>query len=111
MTHNTTARIVWRGLKYQFLGNRESSALIHSTEFYIFYQDDLSINDYCCLLKTMADDLDDVGNRTLSLTTIRGLNEKFGHLQSAFTMQKPFPTFAEVRAQLLLEELTKGRPC
>lgn len=80
MTHNTTARIVWRGLKYQFLGNRESSALIHSTEFYIFYQDDLSINDYCCLLKTMADDLGDVGDRTLSLTAIQGLNEKFGHL-------------------------------
>lgn len=94
MTHNTTARIVQRGLKPQFLGNRESHALNLSTEFYNFYQDDLSINDYCCLLKTMADDLDDVGNRTLSLTTIRGLNEKFGHLQSAFTMQKPFPTFA-----------------
>ncbi|EEC82022.1 hypothetical protein OsI_25984 [Oryza sativa Indica Group] len=113
MTHTTTARLVWRSLEHQFLGNREARALDLNAEFYNFQQGDLSVTDYCRHLKAMAADLADVGepvgDRTLTLATIQGFHENFAHLQSAFTMRKPFPSFAEVRSQLLLDELTKNR--
>jgi hypothetical protein len=38
------------------------------------------------------------------LTLLRGLSGKFRHMVSILKMQRPFPTFAEARTHLLLEE-------
>lgn len=115
MSHDATARSVWRALELQFLGNCEQRALNLTTEFRTFHQGDLSVNDYCRCMKTMADSLSDLGDplsdRALVLATLNGLNEKFDTLRSLITMQRPFPSIADVRSQLLLEELSKaGRP-
>lgn len=112
MSHNATARSVWRALELQFLGNCEQRALNLTTEFRTFHQGDLSVNDYCRRMKTMADSLSDLGDplsdRALVLATLNGLNEKFDTLRSLITMQRPFPSIADVRSQLLLEELSKA---
>ncbi|XP_066167862.1 uncharacterized protein [Oryza sativa Japonica Group] len=112
MSHDATARSVWRALELQFLGYCEQRALNLTTEFRTFHQGDLSVNDYCRRMKTMADSLGDLGDpltdRALVLATLNGLNEKFDTLRSLVTMQRPFPSFADVRSQLLLEELTKA---
>ncbi|XP_062221362.1 uncharacterized protein LOC133920806 [Phragmites australis] len=112
MSSSSTARIVWCGLEHQFLGNREQRALNLSVEFHCFLQGDLSVTDYCRRLKSMVDGLADLSepitDRTLVLTLLKGLNEKFRHLQTILPMQKPFPTFVEARSQLLLEEITRG---
>ena len=55
-----TARIVWLGLEQQFIGNKETRALLLDAEFRTFIQGDLSIDDYCHQLKAMADQLVDV---------------------------------------------------
>jgi hypothetical protein len=39
------------------------------------------------------------------LTLLRGLSGKFRHMVSILKMQRPFPTFAEARTHLLLEEV------
>lgn len=106
------ARSVWRDLEFQFLGNCELRAVNLSAEFHGFQQGDLSVSEYCRRLKTMADNLADLGepqsDRTLVLTLINGLSPKFGHMQSLLPMQQPFPSFIQARSQLLLKEITKG---
>ena len=58
----------------------------------------------------MADDLGDLGeviqDRTLVLNVLRGLNERYSHMVALLKQSRPFPTFDEVRNDLLLEELT-----
>lgn len=102
MSHDATACSVWRALELQFLGNCEQRSLNLTTEFRTFHQGDLSVNDYCRRMKTMADSLSDLGDplsdRALVLATLNGLNEKFDTLRSLITMQRPFPSIADVRS-------------
>jgi hypothetical protein len=104
-----SARQVWLYLEDEFLGQRESHALLLEAEFRSFKQGDLSITDYCRRLETMAASLkefgDPIGDRQLVLTLLRGLNEKYRHMVSNLKMQRPFPTFPEARTLLLLEEI------
>lgn len=115
MSPGTTARRAWLSLEDQFLGNKETRALYLDAEFRNFTQGDLNVSDYCRRLKAMADALGDLGepvqDRTLVLAVLRGLNERFAHLASLIRRAKPFPSFVEVRSDLLLEELTmQNRP-
>jgi hypothetical protein len=48
---------------------------------------------------------DPIGDRQLVLTLLCGLNEKFWHMVSNLKTQRSFPTFAEARTLLLLEEI------
>ncbi|XP_062182036.1 uncharacterized protein LOC133886303 [Phragmites australis] len=113
-THNGTARLSWITVEAQFLGNREARALRLDAEFRVFVQGDLSIDDYCRKMKGMADALDDLGevirDRTLVLNVLRGLNEKFAHMKVHFKRSKPFPSFDEVRNDLILEEIDSSVP-
>lgn len=109
MENGVTAHAVWRALEGQFIVNRETRALHLDAEFRAFVQGDLTISDYCRRLKSMADALGDLGepvlDRTLVLAVLRGLNEKFAYMSALLKRQRPFPTFLEVRSDLLLEEL------
>jgi len=73
---------------------------------------DLSVGEYCRRMKGMADALHDlgcpVGDRILVLNVLRGLNHTYGHLRTWITRQQPFPSFLQVRDDLVLEEITKG---
>jgi hypothetical protein len=104
-----TARLVWLGLEQQFIGNKESRALLLDAEFRTFVQGSLSISDYCHRLKSMADQLADLGepvrDRTLVLNVIRGLNDRFSYLGALIQRQRSFPTFAEVKSDLRLAEI------
>ncbi|EEC84135.1 hypothetical protein OsI_30480 [Oryza sativa Indica Group] len=102
MAHDATARSVWRALELQFLGNNEQRALNLNVEFRTFHQGHLSVNDYCRRMKAMADSLADLGDpvtdRGLILATLNGLSAKFQNLKTIITMQRPFPSFADVRS-------------
>jgi hypothetical protein len=80
-----------------------------SAEFRTVKQGASSITDFCRRLETMAASLrefgDPVGDRTLVLTLLRGLSEKFCHVRTNIKLRQPFPTFAEARTILLLEEI------
>jgi hypothetical protein len=104
-----SARVAWLGLEEQFLNNRESRAMLLDAEFRVFSQGALSIDDYCRKMKGMADALADLGepiqDRTLVLNIPRGLNERFQVVSQLIPHQRPFPSFADVRADLRLAEL------
>ncbi|XP_066323654.1 uncharacterized protein [Miscanthus floridulus] len=109
MLKNPNARTAWLHLEDEFLGQRESRALLLSAEFRTVKQGASSITDFCRKLEAMAANLKDfgdpVGDRTLVLTLLRGLSDKFRPMVTNIKLCQPFPTFAEARTLLLLEEI------
>ena len=97
MIRDPNARAAWLYLEDEFLGQRESRALLLEAEFRSFKQEALSIMDYCHCLETMAASLtefgDPIGDRQLVLTLFHGLNAKSHHMVSNMKMQRPFPMF------------------
>jgi hypothetical protein len=110
MEHGATARATWLATETQFLGNQETWTLYLDAQFCNFVQGDLSITEYCQHFKTMANALIDLGefisDRTLVLNILRGLNDKYSSVGLHLRCGRPFPTFLEVRSDLLMEELT-----
>lgn len=47
ITDNPTARRVWLGIEEQFIGNKETRALLLDAEFRNLAQGDMSVTDYC----------------------------------------------------------------
>ncbi|XP_039852395.1 uncharacterized protein LOC120711059 [Panicum virgatum] len=88
------------------------SRLILDAEFCTLSQGALSVNDYCRKMKNMADALADLGEPvqdcTLVLNVLRDLNERFHFMSQFIPRQRPFPSFADVRADLRLTELSIG---
>jgi len=109
-----TAWSSWLGIEQQFLNNRESRAMLLDAEFRTLAQGALSVDDFCRKMKGMADALADLGepinDRTLVLNILRGLNERFQFMAQLVTRQRPFPSFADVRADLRLAELNMATP-
>jgi hypothetical protein len=64
-----TARQAWLAIEAQFLGNSESHVLQLNARFRAFKQGDLSVRDYCCWMKGMADDLRALGETVTSFLT------------------------------------------
>ena len=97
MIREPRARVAWLYLEDEFLGQRESCALLLEAEFRTFKQGELSIMDYYHRLETMAASIaefgDPIGDRQLVLTLFHGLNAKSHHMVSNMKMQRPFPTF------------------
>ena len=60
-------------------------------------------------MKTMTDTLRTLGapitDECLVLNVLRGLSPRFDRVTPILTRMKPFPTFAETKDDLLLEEL------
>jgi hypothetical protein len=84
-------------------------AVYLEAELRTLQQGDMSINDYCTKLKTLADGLRDIGlpvsESSQVLNLLRGLNPKYRHLKPTIKAKFPPHTFASARSYLLLEEL------
>jgi hypothetical protein len=104
-----TAHRIWGALEAQFLGHRQTRILYLETAFRQLAQGDLSVDEYCRQMKTMADTLRTLGapitDECLVLNLLRGLSPRFDRVTPILTRMKPFPTFAETKNDLLLEEL------
>jgi hypothetical protein len=75
-------------------------------QFQLFVQGDPSIDNYCHKMKWMASDLGEhVEDRTLVLNVLWGLNKKYDHIKTYLKRARSFPSFHEVRNDLL-EDLT-----
>jgi hypothetical protein len=63
-------------------------------------------------MKTMTDSLGDLGwtveDLILVLNVLCGLSDRYAHLRTWITHQRPFPTFLQVRDDLVMEELAQG---
>jgi uncharacterized membrane protein YgcG len=109
-TDSPTSRTIWLGLEDQFIGNKETRAIIMDAEFRTLVQGDLSVTDYLNKMKSMADALGTLGepvlDRTLVLNVLRGLNERYSHMAAMIKRTRPLPSYSDVRADLLIEEVT-----
>jgi hypothetical protein len=106
---DATAHRIWGALEAQFLGHRQTRILYLETAFRQLTQGDLSVDEYCRQMKTMVDTLRTLGapitDECLVLNLLRGLSPCFDRVAPILTRIKPFPTFAETKDDLLLEEL------
>jgi hypothetical protein len=108
MRPGSTARAIWDAIENLFRDNKKHRAIQLEADFYNMPQGDLSISNYCAKLKNLADSLIDVGqpigDETLVLTLLRGLNDTYAHLRLFLPFQEPFPLFVQMRSTLILEE-------
>jgi hypothetical protein len=51
-----------------------------------------------------------IPDRTLVLLVLRGLNERFVYVGAILERQKPFPSFTEVKKDLLVKEISMAKP-
>jgi hypothetical protein len=104
-----TAHRIWGALEAQFLGNRQTQILYLETAFRQLAQGDLSVDGYWRQMKTMVDTLRTleapITDESLVLILLRELSPRFDRVTPILTRMKPFPTFAEAKNDLLLEEL------
>jgi hypothetical protein len=104
-----TAHHIWGAPEAQFLDNRQTRILYLETAFRQLVQGDLSVDEYYRQMKTMADTLRTLGapmtDESLVLNLLCGLSPRFDRVAPILTRMKPFPTFAEAKNDLLLEEL------
>jgi uncharacterized membrane protein YgcG len=104
-----TARHLWLTIENQFLSNHEQHTLHLDAAFRTFVQGDLSIDEYWCKFKAMADSLADLGapieDRILIVNILRGLNQRFEHVGSITQHYSLFLNFLKVWDDLLLEEI------
>jgi hypothetical protein len=102
-----TARHLWLAIENQFLSNCEQRTLHLDAVFRNFVQGDLSVSEYYRKFKAMANGLVDIGSpiedRILILSILRGLNQRFEHVNSIIRRYSPFPNFLNVQDDLLLE--------
>ena len=102
-----TSREIWLRLENFFRDNKEARAIQLDHKLRNQEICDLSIHAYSQELKSIADQLDNVGapvsERTLVTYLLNGLNAKYDNIINVIMHKQPFPTFQEARSMLLLE--------
>jgi hypothetical protein len=105
----TDAFSLWMTIHALYHDNQLQCAIFYEAEFRNLYQGDLYITDYCAKLKSLANNLRDVGQPVSELSQLlnllRGLNPKYRHVISAITLRHPSHMFLSARSHLLMEEI------
>ncbi|KAE8713005.1 flocculation protein FLO11-like [Hibiscus syriacus] len=106
---DVSAMTLWNRLRDLFQDNENSRAVSLEHEFNNTYLKDFSsISAYCQHLKTLSDQLKNVGapvsNNRLVLRMVGGLTPAYKGVASVIRHKKVLPPFYEVRSMLALEE-------
>jgi hypothetical protein len=108
-----TALSAWQAVRGLFLNNASQRTVYALQDFHNLQQGDLSVHDYCCRLKRLADTLNDVGHpitdQDLVVNLLRGLSSKFSNALGVVTAMNLLPTFLWVHSYLLQEETRVDR--
>ncbi|XP_020190786.1 uncharacterized protein [Aegilops tauschii subsp. strangulata] len=101
------AYTVWTKINGLFTDNKLQRIVFLQQEFFGCHQKDSTINAYCLRLKTLSDELNNVGfkvgDEILLLTLTAILNEDFGNAVSNLTLMAN-PTYERAVPYLRLEE-------
>jgi hypothetical protein len=101
----TTAFASWHSVRSLFLNNAMQHAVYALQDFHNLQQGDLSVGDYCCRLKSLADTLSDIGHpvteRDLVVNTVRGLSPKFSNALGVINAMPALSSFLWVHNYLL----------
>jgi hypothetical protein len=105
----TSAFSLWPAIHALYHNNQLQCAIFYEAEFRNLYQGDLYITDYCAKLKSLTNNLRDVGQPVSELSQLlnllRGLNPKYRHVISAIALRHPPHMFLSARSHLLMEEI------
>lgn len=105
---NTTAYDVWITLENLFYDNKDHRLMELDTEIRNLSMGDSSMLEYLNRVSKLADMLENLGakltDRNLIIHTLNGLPTKYDNLSLLIRNSKPFPSFAEVRPTLTIEE-------
>jgi hypothetical protein len=108
-----TAFSAWNAVRGLFLNNATQRAVYALQDFHSLQQGDLSVGDYCCHLKRLADTLVDVGHpvtdQDLVVNAMRDLSSKFSGALGVINAMHPLPSFLWVHNYLLQEETRMDR--
>ncbi|XP_057422763.1 uncharacterized protein LOC130716772 [Lotus japonicus] len=117
MEPNSTALAAWQRLTDIFHDNQNARAVALEQEFSGVRMETFpNVTAYCQRLKTLSDQLRDVGapvnNHRLVLQLISGLTDAYKGVATLIRQSNPLPTFHHARSMLTLEEagLAKMRP-
>lgn len=106
---DVTAMEAWNRLRDIFQDNQHSRAVILEQEFSTTKMEDFhNASAYCQRLKTLSDQLRNVGapvdNNRLVLQLVSGLTEAYKGLGTLIRQSTPLPVFYQARSMLTLEE-------
>nr|AOW44036.1 GAG [Mirabilis jalapa] len=104
-----TAAKMWSAIESLFHDNKKSRAMELDSKLHYTSKGDMSITDYCQVMKNIFDSLKDVDDQitedSLVLQILKGLPREYNHVKTLLPMQTPFPSFMQTRSLLILEEL------
>jgi hypothetical protein len=108
-----TAFSAWNAVRGLFLNNASQRAVYALQDFHCLQQGDLSVHDYCCRLKRLADTLTNVGHpitdQDLVVNTMCGLSNKFTNALGVINAMNPLSSFLWVHSYLVQEETRLDR--
>ncbi|VFQ98067.1 unnamed protein product [Cuscuta campestris] len=108
LANSPSAHSLWTAIYKLFHDNKHARAMQLEHRFRTTVKGNRTINEYCHLLKNLADYLDDVDapvtEHALVLQVLQGLPQDIQGQVTFLQYQTPFPTFLEVRSALLLVE-------
>ncbi|XP_057719602.1 uncharacterized protein LOC130934028 [Arachis stenosperma] len=107
---DTTAMEAWNKLRDIFQDNRHSRAVTLEYDFtHVDMADFSNISAYCQHLKSLSDQLKNVGspvnNNRLVLQLVFGLTEPYNSVVTLISQNDPLPQFYQARSMLTLEEV------
>ncbi|KAL9239100.1 hypothetical protein vseg_013451 [Gypsophila vaccaria] len=105
----STAKDTWTRIKDLFEDNKHSRAVFLEQQFSATTQKNFqNISAYCQALKTIADQLSNIGakvtNDRLVLQLVTGLSDGFSNIATLIQQSDPLPAFSKARSTLVLEE-------
>jgi hypothetical protein len=111
LVDDDSAEHAWKSVADLFHDNKNSRAMYLNKEFTNTNLADFSTtNAYCNRLKSLADQLANVGDpvndHSMVLKMLQGLTEQYSNFVTVMQNKKTLPTFATARSKLALEETT-----
>jgi hypothetical protein len=95
--HYATTFSTWNAVHGLFLNNATQRTVYAIQDFHSLQQGDLSVGEFCCRLKQLADTLTYVGhpitNQDLVVNTMRGLSSKFSNALGVINAMNLLPHF------------------
>ncbi|VFQ77080.1 unnamed protein product [Cuscuta campestris] len=108
LANNLSAHAPWKAIYNLFHDNKHARAMQLEHRFRTTVKGQLSIDEYCRLLKNLSEYLDDVDapvtEHALVLQVLQGLPHDIRGQVQFLQYQNPLPMFLEVRSALLLVE-------
>nr|GLL31546.1 hypothetical protein D5086_0000195000 [Ipomoea trifida] len=114
LERDSTAELAWNRLEDIFSDNKNSRALYLEQEFSAVRMEQFTdASSYCQHLKTLADQLSNVGapvsNNRLVLQLVSGLTDAYATVGSQIRHEDPLPLFYKARSMIILEETAMAK--